>query len=583
MTVATAVLALSATGNAAVTRGAARDRQSTAVTVFPIPGSRYNRPATQIAFRGVARGAIGHLRVVGSRSGVHTGRVEVDSDRNGASFLPRKPFSAGETVTVTTRLDVLGARRGRFSFAIGKVAPLVGCAKLGGIPRARAGDLQHFHSRPDLHPVAVQVTTDQAPASEGDIFVGPQNGPVQNGPMILDQHGGLVWFLPSPVSDASYANDLRVQDLHGEPVLTWWHGCRESGIGRGAGMIVNRAYRPVATVRAANGLAEDSHELLLTPQGDAYITAASPVWLRVTRSPTIDWVVQEIDLRTGLVLFEWHALDHVPLSSSWVSVRSARAFFDPFHLNSIALAPDGNLLVSMRNTNAEYLIDRRNGHVLWTLGGKRSSFRMGPGTRTWAQHDANLQPDGTVTIFDNGGGLPFVHPQSRGLRVRLDTRRMTATLIREYDHNPPLNVSVEGGMQLLDDGNAFIGWGAEQYFSEYDPAGRQIFDAHFNDPIASYRAFRCDWSAQPATAPALAVAARGHRASAVYASWNGATDVAAWRVLAGPSPRRLAPVAVTARTGFETGIVVQRADRWFAVQAVGANGQTLARSRAVAR
>jgi hypothetical protein len=551
------------------------------VAVFPIPGSHYNRPTTQITFRGVTRGAIGSVFVGGSRSGVHAGRVEADSDGNGASFLPRRPFEVGETVTVDTRLNIIGGRSGRFRFSIGKVAPLIRCAKLGGIPRARPGDLQHFHSRPDLRPVSVSVSADEAPASEGDIFVGPQNGPVQNGPMILDHHGGLIWFLPSPISDATYSNDFRVEDLHGEPVLSWWHGCRNAGIGRGAGAIVDRAYRHLATVKAANGLAEDSHELLVTPQGDAYITAASPVWLHVARPPTIDWVVQEIDLKTRLVLFEWHALDHVPLSASWVSTHSAGPFFDPYHLNSISLAPDGNLLVSMRNTNAEYLIDHRDGHVLWTLGGKQSSFRMGAGTRTWAQHDAVLQPDGTVTIFDNGGGRPFVHPQSRGIRERLDTRNMTATLIQEYDHLPRLSASVEGGLQLLSDGNAFIGWGAEPYLSEYDPAGRQIFDAHFDDPIASYRAFRFAWSGQPATRPALLAAARGRDSTELYASWNGATEVASWRVLAGSSRRGLRLVASTARSGFETAVLVHRSDRWFAVQAVSATGRVLAGSGAV--
>jgi hypothetical protein len=481
------VLGFVAAGHGMAANSKSTHGRSIAVAVFPIPGSHYNRPATQIVFRGVPRRAIGRVTVVGSRSGVHTGRVEADSDGHGASFMPARPFRVGETVTVKTRLNILGGTRGRFSFTIGNVAPLIRCAQLGGIPRARPGDLAHFASRPDLRPVSVRVTTDQAPSSEGDIFVGPQNGPVQNGPMILDPHGGLIWFLPSAVSKGRYANDFRVQDLHGRPVLTWWQGCRNSGIGLGSGVIVGRSYRRLATVNAANGLAEDSHELLVTPQGDAYITATSPVRLRITRPPTIDWVVQEVDLKTGLLLFEWHALDHVPLSASWVSVRSAQAFYDPYHLNSISLASDGNLLVSMRNTNAAYLIDHRSGRVLWTLGGKHSSFSMGAGTRTWAQHDAVLQPDGTVTIFDNGGGLPFVHPQSRGIRERIDARQKTATLIREYDHDPSLRVEVEGGMQLLPDGNAFIGWGAQRYFSEYDPSGRQIFDAHFTDPIASYR------------------------------------------------------------------------------------------------
>ena len=289
-------------------------------------------------------------------------------------------------------------------------------------------------------------------------------------------------------------------------------------------------------MKAANGLAEDSHELLLTPQGDAYITAASPV---AARHPVADDRLG----RPGDRPQDGSCPVRVARAGSRAAEqlvgerRSARAFFDPFHLNSISLAPDGNLLVSMRNTYAEYLIDHRTGRVLWTLGGKRSSFRMGPGTRTWAQHDAVLQPDGTVTIFDNGGGLPFVHPQSRGIRERIDTRQMTATLIREYDHFPKVSASVEGGLQLLPDGNAVIGWGAEPYFPSTTPPGARS-------------STRTSATRSPATARSASLGAasqrRGRRwrwrrgmASEVYASWNGATDVAAWRVLAGPSTRGL--------------------------------------------
>ena len=314
-----------------------------------------------------------------------------------------------------------------------------------------------------------------------------------------------------------FVNDFRVQDLYGQPVLTWWQGVRNTGLGesRGVGVIVNRRYRRIATVRAANGLDAGSHEFLVTSQGDAYITASSPVRLPVSRNPTIDSVVQEIDIKTGLVLFEWHALDHVPLSASWVSAASAGGSFDPYHVNSISLDRDGNLLVSMRNTSAVYEIDHRSGRVLWTLGGKRSSFKMGQGTRTFYQHDAVRQPDGTITIFDNGGGPPFMHPQARGIRERLDVGKMTATLVAQYTHSPRLYASVEGGVQVLPDGNVFIGWGAQHFFSEYSPSGQQIFDAQFKSPIASYRAYRFVWDGQPSTRPAVALSARagGYHAS----------------------------------------------------------------------
>jgi arylsulfotransferase ASST len=551
------------------------------VAVFPIPGSRYNRPFTQIAFRGISPSAIGRVSVVGSRSGPHSGRLEADSDGEGASFLPRKPFTAGETVTVRTGLDVLGAAKGRFTFTIANVFPLIPDGELRGIPPVHAGGLMFFRSDPGLRPPAVTVTEDAAPESEGDIFIAPQFGPVQNGPMIVTPTGQLVWFLPYPVRQNVFVNDFRVQDLHGQPVLTWWQGFRNSGFGqsRGVGIILDRRYHKVATVKAADGLDAGSHEFLITARGDAYLTASSPVWIPGTRRPTIDSVIQEIDIKTGLVLFEWHALDHIPVSAS---VKTTGKWFDPFHVNSISITSDGNVLVSMRNTSAVYAIDHRSGRVLWTLGGRRSSFKMGDGTSTYLQHDAVAQPDGTLTMFDNGGGLPFLHPQSRGIRERLDLRTMTATLVATYDHSPPVRAPIEGGVQLLPDGDAFIGWGSEPFFSEDNPAGQQIFDAHFNEATATYRAYRFSWSAQPTRPPTITVGEGPGGTHQVYASWNGATDVSFWRVLAGRNPRTLAPVITVARTGFETAIPAAGSDRYFAVQALAADRHVLSRSDPVA-
>jgi len=552
-----------------------------AVAVFPIPQSKYNRPQSQITFRDIPADQIGPVEVVGSQSGVHSGHILADSDGQGSSFVPDQPFAAGETVTVTTHLNVSGSSNGAFSFQIAQPWGLLPYGKLPLVPAGRNG-VQHFRSRPDLQPAALTVTQNRAPASEGDIFVAPQFGPVQDGPMILDPHGHLVWFDPFPVSRNTLVTDFRLQELEGQPVLTWWQGNTNSGHGRGEGVILNRDYHQIATVKAGNGLDMGLHEFLVTPQGDAYIFAPSPVHLPGVHKPTVDSVVQEIDIKTGLVLFEWHALDHIPLGASYVTPRSPGHIFDPYHANSIALDREGNLLVSMRNTSAVYDIDHQTGQVLWTLGGKNSSFRMGPGTSTWGQHDALAQPDGTLTIFDDGAGPPRVHPYSRAIHESVDTTSMTATLLRSYAHAPQLSANFEGSAQLFPDGDTFVDWGQQPYFSEYNAAGRQILDAHFDAPSGSYRAYRFPWSAQPPTQPSLAVSANPDGAADVYASWNGATDVASWRVLAGATARALTPVGQAGRNEFETHIQVHSADPYFAVQALGPTAKVLSTSATTA-
>jgi Arylsulfotransferase (ASST) len=550
--------------------------QPAPVSVFPSPGTRSALPGSQIAFRGIPASQIGSVQVVGSRTGVHSGHVAADSDGQGGSFLPDKPFAAGETVTVTTGLNVLGGSNGSFQFTVATPGGAIGPEQIPLVPAGPDG-LQHFRTRPDLLPPAITVTKRGAPAGPGDIFVAPQQGPVQDGPMLLDSSGNLLWFQPLPTN--TLATDFRVQRLGGQPVLTWWQGTTNRGSGRGEDVIYDHNYRLVGVVRAANGLqGSDLHEFLLTPQGQAYIIAAAPLQVPGIGKPLMDSVVQEIDVATGLVLFDWHALDHIPLSESFFKPNSPGFVYDPYHLNSIAIDRDGNLVLSMRNTWADYKIDHSTGAVIWTLGGSQNNFRLGTGTRTAFQHDLEIQPDGTYTVFDDGAGPPNVHSESRAIRISVNFNKKTVRLVRQYLHAPPLLSTFEGGAQALPGGDLFVGWGEQPYFSEFNGAGRLVFDAHFSAPTNSYRAYRFPWSGQPLTNPDVAMSHGADGVSTVYASWNGATNVASWRVLAGSSPSALSPVGTAGRRGFETAIGVHSEQPYFAVQALASSGKTLATS-----
>ena len=314
------------------------------VSVFPIPGDQVASTQTQIAFRGAPIARVGNVVVTGSRSGRHTGRLAADSDGQGGSFLPSKPFVPGEVVTVRTRLHIHDATAGTFRFTVATPAGAIPASSLppaGRVP----GDELSFHSRPDLSPASVEIT-EEDPDGDGDvddIFVTPQQGPTQNGPMILNSSGQLVWFQPAPSGDM--AADLRVQRYHGEPVLTWWQGYSGAGVGAGEDVIENTSYRQVAAVHAANGMSADLHEFTLTPQGTALITAYYPViWNAAaihesTRQIVLDSVVQEIDVKTGLLLFQWDSLDHVPLTDTYEPlVKSAG---QPFRLFPHQLDPAG--------------------------------------------------------------------------------------------------------------------------------------------------------------------------------------------------------------------------------------------------
>jgi hypothetical protein len=431
---------------------------------------------------------------------------------------------------------------------------------------------QRFRSAPALNPPAVTIRRRARGTAPGRVFLTPMKGAGQDGPMMIDDDGSLVWF--RPLRGGRVASDLRVQRYRGEPVLTWWEGRLAGGGGNGEYVIADTSYREVARVRAKRGLQGDLHEFELTPEGTALFT----VYRTVRGGSLVDGIIQEVDIATGRLLFEWSSLDHVPTRHSYK--ERTRKPWDYIHLNSIDVGPDGNLLVSARNTHAVYELDRRTGRILWTLGGKASDFRMGPGTRfAWA-HDARWQGDGKITIFDNAA-RPIVRDESRGLLLDVDTRRRRVQLARAYRHPRALLAPVQAGMQRLPGGNVFIGWGSTGYFSELGPGGALRFDARFSDPDnGSYRAYRFPWTGRPAAPPAVAAQRRGGRTT-VYASWNGATEVAHWRVLAGPSPDALEPVGTGARRGFETALTVRTEEPLVAVEALAAGGEVLGTSRPV--
>jgi hypothetical protein len=406
--------------------------------------------------------------------------------------------------------------------------------------------------------------------------------------MILDNSGEPVWFLPLG-GKVIQANDFRVQHYKGQPVLTSFEGVLGAGHGFGHFVIRDNAYQLIATVRVGNGFAGgDLHDFTISPDDTALVCIYNRVRWGMTsvggeeEDIAMDGIVQEIDIPTGRVVFEWHSLDHVGLDESNVPVPPGEnETFDYFHLNSIEVDDDGNLILSARNTWAAYKIDRRSGEVIWRLSGKQSSFAMGEDADFAYQHDARVHPNGQLSIFDNvtssqSSGIP-----SRGIVLKLDTEAMTATLVSEFAHPTRITSTSQGNHQLLPNGNSFIGWGSAPVFSEFDSNGKLVFNGRFPKGVTSYRAYRFPWVGQPTEGPAIAAEAGSGNEISVFASWNGATEVATWRVLAGPDPDQLRDVDTAQRSGFETKITVQTDEPYIAAQAEDSTGRVLGISSAI--
>lgn len=458
-------------------------------------------------------------------------------------------------------------------------------------------DVHRFASRDDLTPPQVTVTN-RRPRSGGRqrldpyVFLAPKgyngDGPGTQGPLILDRKGAVVWFRPTP-GDDSVPMDFRVQRYRGEPVLTWWQGRSQQGHGKGHGIILDRHYRQIATVQAGHGLQVDLHEFCLTPKGTALITAyrTADADLSSAGGPAkgriFSGIVQEIDVATGKVLFSWDSADHIAFSESQTPPEDTKKSpWDYFHINSVAPAPDGDLIVSARNTCAIYKISRRNGAVVWRLGGKKSDFALPDEARFYWQHDARWHDGNRLSLFDDASSPPK-EKESRGLILDVDPARKRVSVARQYTHPSRLLADNQGNTQLLAGGRVFVGWGAEPYFSEFDSDGTLIFDGRFPANDQSYRSYLGEWTGQPQTVPDLAVGENPARGVTVYASWNGATEIDRWDVLAGKTPGSLTRVARAPHGDFETAVAVADDGPYYAVVALNGNGHEIGRSKPVRR
>ena len=457
-----------------------------------------------------------------------------------------------------------------------------------------------FQTAPGLHPPKYRVIHNEpgAKLEPGYIFAAnlynlnepPLKG--QSGPLILDRSLQPVWF--QPVREKIVAANLNVQSYEGKPVLAWWQGkvTNTGATETGEYVIVDKHYRTVARLRAADGWVLTLHEIVIDGS-HAWVTANKNIPLNLSKyggaynGALIDSAVQEYDLKTGRLIRNWDALDHIPLSQVQATLPTNGFPWDAYHVNSIDLSPDGkSFLVSMRDTWAVYLVNIESGRIEWTLGGRNSDFEIAPKARFAWQHDARLGPNSTLTVFDDhccqltgGGSYIASKSSSRGLILKVDQQGKKVSMVGQYGQEYGVESEYMGDTQPLPGGNVFVGWGSEGYISEFAPTGKVLWEARLPEPDLSYRATLGQWTGEPLTPPAGAARRSGSGAT-VYASWNGATKVASWRVLAGSGAGKPSAVAHAAKSGFETAIPVSGSYSSFAVQALDAGGRVLGTSPA---
>jgi arylsulfotransferase ASST len=392
----------------------------------------------------------------------------------------------------------------RLQMLIGAVTLVVGAALIALVGASAASA-----ATPTSPPPVTILTSSPFVAQGGDFFISPfgDASTYANGPEIIDSQGNVVWFKAVPAGEE--ASDFRVQTYNHQPVLTFWQGTGLGGLSSGTDYIYNDHYQQIATVNAGNGLSADGHEFLITPWNTALILSYTTATANLTSiggpadQTVINGVVQEIDIATGQVLFQWNSEDHVPFTQSEQPLpASASTPWDWFHINAVKLDTNGNLLIDARDTWTTYEVNPQSGNIIWQLGGKDSSFKLvaGPGQVldsageifAW-QHDPEALGNGVYTFFDNdSSGTPLL-PYSRAVTVRLDPQNRTATLLASEDQPEGLSAPSQGNAQTTQDGNLVVGWGALPYFSEFSRSGSLLFNAEFPAGVNTYRAYQQQW------------------------------------------------------------------------------------------
>ena len=428
------------------------------------------------------------------------------------------------------------------------------------------------------------------------LFLTP-NGGQGAGAGIFQDNGSLVWWLGM---NGTRDHDMTVVQYQGQPYIALWTGKAPGGGSYGIGSVTlyDQHYHVAGQISISNAYGADGidlHEFQITPEGDALVGSYTPRWMFVQKrwEWVLGYLVEKLSLvkdskgiHTGQLLFAWSSFSDVPLSASHLPDPGRHQLWDYFHGNGITEAPDGDLLVSARNTWGIYEINDRRGtkgfdHVYWQVGAPHDNTLA---QQPWCyQHDIVPLGHGVYSLYDDGGVGPGCQPGStahpaRGVIISVDTskRPVRVTLLHSYAHTPPIYTGFTGSFQALSNGDALVDWGNVPEITEYNSSGKVNMDLTLSG--FSYRGFRLPWDGQPTQPPSVA-AKRSGAGTTVWASWNGSTEVAAWQILGGPDASHLSPVGARfTKTGFETAMTLSGQYPTLAVQALNSSGAVLSTS-----
>ncbi|KAK5168454.1 uncharacterized protein LTR77_007024 [Saxophila tyrrhenica] len=464
-----------------------------------------------------------------------------------------------------------------------------------------------FVTRPDIDAPRWDITIyDQDALAPGYFFVSTYEWVEQKnedtrawiGPHIYDSTGELIWS-GAPLFRGYNVNDFRVQTVNGEQVLTgvFKHDAID--------VMVNSHYDIQNMVVLTKGDI-NMHDFNVVENGTRALSmnlhryeASLEESKAVGCDEPYDVLTsgfKEYDTATWEVLFEWNAMDHIPITESYLETKCNNRW-DFIHANSIDKFPDGDYLLCGRHTDTLYKISGTTGKIVWRLGGKTSDFEI-DGHFSGQHHSRVVSQNSThvlLSLLDNAirpGEPHTTNDQSRGMimALRTDTTPMTAEVLRTYNHPHGDYSPGRGSFQLLPNGNAFAAWWTRSLISEHSADDRVLMEAEWIPELKSYRSFKFPWVGRPTEPPAvhaqvqrlppLKSGTEKELVTVVHVSWNGATEVATWDLfeavpLHGQEKHHLRSVE---RDGFETMVVYDGVLDHVVMEARDRNGTVLGTS-----
>ncbi|GIZ47263.1 hypothetical protein CKM354_001036000 [Cercospora kikuchii] len=484
-----------------------------------------------------------------------------------------------------------------------------------------ASDLTNFVTRPDIKAPLFNVTQHKPERILlGYWFVAPYVSlvrepvdahyyqPCQIGPLIYDGAGNLVW------SGACLLENPNAVDFHpfhadGRDYLSMiLYSQTPKGIESSKAIVMDDSLQVSSTYElgSESGMSLNMHEFNVIDNGKTvlHLTKRSierditGVKQSSTSSQTgriVDNGFVEVDLASKKILFEWWAADHVPLtdSSGVVSglTQKAPQGWNWIHMNSVDKNEEGDYMVCARYTDAIYKISGKDGRILWTLGGRSSSFKIPPDLDFSRQHDARfISSSGTeevISFLDNGGDdHGSTSSASSGLLVSLNTASMTANIINRWPRPSGEITKQRGNFQVLPNGNVFAGWSDNAHISEHSAQGALLMEARWtSERFATYRAWKANFTSIPAERPVVKAFIFGtSKEDAIlgaYVSWNGATEVDDWRFYGIGRDGQTRILGRMQKTGFETLFQMKGCVAEVYAEAISRDGRVLGKSAAV--